>query len=210
MFANHKLSSQHSRSIAESLSEAHEAEIGQHYDAKDIFLSSVNPVTNNRNSRAAPEVVHISLPEVTPHTGPEVVPYHQRSMSLSPTFSQGSFTLNSNLGGNQPSSTAQGTEKRIDVTVKPLQRKICGLPSKIFFALLALLLCLAVLAAGLGAGLRFKEHSPAYVFTGNLSYGIGGTIDPAYYSTKGAFNGSGIAVAGSALTFTVQGRSILS
>ncbi|RDI84624.1 hypothetical protein Vi05172_g5484 [Venturia inaequalis] len=195
--------SQHSRSNTESLyetQEAQEAEIGRHYDGKDILLSPVLPTTNNRNSRNAPEVnylhcapeaVNISLgPEVIPNTGPEVVPYHPRTMSLSPTFSQGTFNINRNLAGNQTSSIAQGTEKEIDVSVKPLQRRVCGLPSKIFLAILAVLLLLAALGAGLGAGLGLKKHAPAYVFTGNLPYSIGGTIDPAYHSTKGAFNGS--------------------
>ncbi|KAE9991194.1 hypothetical protein EG327_000315 [Venturia inaequalis] len=210
--------SQHSRSNTESLYEAQEAEIGRHYDGKDILLSPVLPTTNNRNSRNAPEVnylhcapeaVNISLgPEVIPNTGPEVVPYHPRTMSLSPTFSQGTFNINRNLAGNQTSSIAQGTEKEIDVAVKPLQRRVCGLPSKIFLALLAALLLLAALGAGLGAGLGLKKHAPAYVFTGNLPYSIGGTIDPAYYSTKGAFNGSGIAFAGSALRSTEKGRCL--
>jgi hypothetical protein len=83
-----------------------------------------------------------------------------------------------------------------------MKRKLCLLLA----ALLALILVLALaLGLGLGLGLHKKQSSPAPspassppkpTFTGNPDLYIGGAIDPAYYSTKGAFNGSGIALAG--------------
>lgn len=146
-----------------------------------------------------------------PYNGLEVVPYHQRSTSLSPTFSQGSFNLNSNLAGNQPSSTtAHGTEEEIDVSVNPLEKNRIGLPSKIFVALLALLLCLAALVLGWVLGLASRtipQHTYSQAIFRIVS--VAPLIRPIFRQ-RGAFNGSGIAFAGSALRSTEKGRSILS
>ncbi|KAJ9630684.1 hypothetical protein H2203_001207 [Taxawa tesnikishii (nom. ined.)] len=76
---------------------------------------------------------------------------------------------------------------------------------------LTLILVLAVgLGAGLGAGLGTKHHSskssatpsasstsaaPSATSTSTSDYAIGGALNPAYYTNKGAFNGSGIALA---------------
>jgi hypothetical protein len=84
----------------------------------------------------------------------------------------------------------------------------------LFFALLIIAIVVAVgLGAGLGAGLGLKKKSstsnsntpntqsnstnaPASTYTGDPKLAIGGVLDSKYYSTKGAFNGSGIAFAG--------------
>lgn len=89
--------------------------------------------------------------------------------------------------------------------------RICGLKKYWFWAVLTLILVLAVgLGAGLGAGLGTKHHSskssatpsasstsaaPSATSTSTSDYAIGGALNPAYYTNKGAFNGSGIALA---------------
>ncbi|KAH0033425.1 hypothetical protein KCU78_g2482, partial [Aureobasidium melanogenum] len=54
-----------------------------------------------------------------------------------------------------------------------------------------LVISVAGVAAGLGAGLSsaHARFSPGSNATSN--FGIGGSLDPAYYSKSGAFNGSG-------------------
>lgn len=133
------------------------------------------------------------------------------------------------------SSIIHGTDKEvthIDLREQPAfqpqqKKRICGLTTKVFWILFALIiLLLAAAGAGIGAGLGTKHHSspsaaPASAtptsshggttptFTGKPEYNIGGVIDPSYYSKKGAFNGSGIAFAGSALKSRDQGKSIV-
>jgi hypothetical protein len=50
-----------------------------------------------------------------------------------------------------------------------------------------------------------SPRPPKPTFTGNPDYYIGGAIDPSYYSTKGAFNGTGIALAGESYVGTEHG-----
>ncbi|GAB7355291.1 hypothetical protein MBLNU459_g5829t1 [Dothideomycetes sp. NU459] len=83
---------------------------------------------------------------------------------------------------------------------------------RIFIIVLALALIVAIgLGAGLGAGLGTKHSStkastpsssttsvtsaPTASYTTTSDYNIGGALDQSYYSTTGAFNGSGIALA---------------
>lgn len=126
------------------------------------------------------------------------------------------------------SSVVEGEDKEVarayhgEVPVpQPRQRKrICGLSAKLFWILVALLI-LILLGAGLGAGFgislsKKKADGTATAtstltngstpFTGDPSYSVGGVIDPAYYTTSGAFNGSGIAFAGSALNEQLKGE----
>jgi hypothetical protein len=79
------------------------------------------------------------------------------------------------------------------------KRKICGCPRVLFLVLLFLvILVLAGLGAGLGVGLGVNHggSGKAPKYNGDPELAIGGVLDPAYYSSKGAFNGSGIAFAG--------------
>lgn len=150
---------------------------------------------------------------------------------MSPTLSQGSTNIGSNIGSpHLGSSVAHGTDKEvthIDLRERPeyqaqQRKRICGLTAKTLWILLAVLIVLlAAAGAGIGAGLGTKHKaSPGKAsasatptssgskptFTGNSEYSIGGVIDPAYFSKKGAFNGSGIAFAGSALKGQAKGK----
>jgi hypothetical protein len=170
----------------------------------------------------APEVAQVGFHQPQPGYG------HR---SLSPTLSQGSTNVGSHGSPWIDSSVADGEDKEVARTYhgevpvqQPRQRKrICGLSAKVFWILLAFLI-LILLGAGLGAGLGIglskskddgtataaSESSPtnpgAPTFTGDPSYSIGGVIDPAFYTTSGAFNGSGIAFAGSALDVRLKGE----
>jgi hypothetical protein len=181
----------------------------------------------------------------SPSTAPEVAEqfgfYHPQpgpgNRAMSPTLSQGSTNIGSNVGSPQIGSSIEyGTEKevtQIDLRERPgfqaqQKKRICGLTTKVFWILLALLLLLlAAVGAGVGAGLGVKHHTASSTtsasatptsshvgttptFTGNPEYNIGGVINPAYYSKKGAFNGSGIAFAGSSLKSVDKGMSIRS
>lgn len=147
---------------------------------------------------------------------------------MSPTLSQGSTNIGSpHLG----SSIVHDTDKEvthIDLREQPeyqakQRKRICGMTAKVFWILFGLIVLILVGAgAGIGAGLGTrKKSSPSTApatptnsstgskpsFTGKPEYSIGGFIDPDYYSTKGAFNGSGIAFAGSALNSKDKGKS---
>jgi hypothetical protein len=93
-------------------------------------------------------------------------------------------------------------------------RKICGLRASIFVALLVSVAAVCALAVGLGVGLNelhndgtSKSTTPSgSEGTSSTSTGlstsptsaenrIGGSIDAAYYSQEGAWNGTGIALA---------------
>ncbi|KAI9782881.1 MAG: hypothetical protein M1816_001662 [Peltula sp. TS41687] len=110
----------------------------------------------------------------------------------------------------------------------PAKKRICGLSRRLFWILLALVLLLLVgLGAGLGAGLGTKKKSsssspaaaapvssnsstrPVPVAPGDPRYSIGGSLDPAYYSKKGAFNGSGIALASQSFEGSEHGSIVL-
>ena len=81
------------------------------------------------------------------------------------------------------------------------QKRFCGLRKWTFIALtLAILIIVAALAIGLGVGLWARNSpdntSPAQSSNiGTSDYSIGGALNPAYYSKKSAFNGTGIALA---------------
>jgi hypothetical protein len=88
-------------------------------------------------------------------------------------------------------------------------RKIWGLRVRIFAALLVLVVAVIALAVGLGVGLskRHVDGTPnasagstsnstdSSTTPTSAEYRIGGSIDPSYYSRKGAWNGTGIALA---------------
>ncbi|KAF2438242.1 hypothetical protein P171DRAFT_437303 [Karstenula rhodostoma CBS 690.94] len=86
----------------------------------------------------------------------------------------------------------------------PLQeKKIAGMRKRTFWIVLFIVVALILLAAGLGAGLgiglnkKKDEQIIADPFCKEKpDLCIGGALDSRYFSQKGAFNGSGIALAG--------------
>ncbi|RMY31329.1 hypothetical protein D0866_07363 [Hortaea werneckii] len=105
----------------------------------------------------------------------------------------------------------------------PPRRRLCGLPERSFYLLLAAVIATAIaLGVGLGVGLGSKHErsssasasvlpaptstQPALspTATENAEYLIGGALDPSYYSTTGAFNGSGIALASQSFATDLQ------
>jgi hypothetical protein len=81
----------------------------------------------------------------------------------------------------------------LPITTTQQKRKICGLSKIWCLSLTALIIILIIaVAVALGATLG-RRHSPSP--TVNSNYTIGGALDPEYFSTTGAFNGSGIALA---------------
>ncbi|KAK6388254.1 hypothetical protein LTR65_008096 [Meristemomyces frigidus] len=96
---------------------------------------------------------------------------------------------------------------------RPAKRRVCGIAGRWFYVLLAVIILTAIgLGVGLGVGLWAKKTSshrgpsstsspsstsaaPTATPTVDPEYLIGGALSPAYYSTTGAFNGSGIALA---------------
>jgi hypothetical protein len=91
-------------------------------------------------------------------------------------------------------------------------RRLCGLTRTVFWSVLGVVLFAIALAVGLGVGLtsRHSDDAPTSSSTPAITPSstieptatptaaskqlqIGGSIDPSYYSTSGAWNGSGIA-----------------
>lgn len=90
--------------------------------------------------------------------------------------------------------------------------RICGFKKASFFWMLAaIILVVIALAVGLGAGLGLKHHSSGSASKPSISseYNIGGSLNPAYYSTEGAFNGSGIALASQSFDASDHGDLVL-
>lgn len=74
-----------------------------------------------------------------------------------------------------------------------------GLSKKKFIILCVVLAVLIIaIAVGVGAGVGVstsKHHSSNSTSSKDPNYYVGGALNPAYYSTQGAFNGSGVALA---------------
>lgn len=91
-----------------------------------------------------------------------------------------------------PVSISQGEED------KP-RRYLFGLTKKKFIvAIVALVLLIIGIAVGVGVGVGLgtsHDDSPSNSTDKDSLYSMGGALNPAYYSTEGAFNGSGIALA---------------
>ncbi|KAK4946672.1 hypothetical protein LTR66_014256, partial [Elasticomyces elasticus] len=102
--------------------------------------------------------------------------------------------------------------------------RVCGLRPALFWSLLVLaILAIVALGVGLGVGLGMKHSSsssasstasataaaPTSVPTGDPDYYVGGALNPAYYSKKGAFNGSGIALASQSFDTTGYGSIVM-
>lgn len=91
------------------------------------------------------------------------------------------------------------------------QPTICGIKARTFWitsgVVLAILILLGVgLGAGLGIGLTSGDKNHAATSSADPRFALGGAINPAYYSTSGAFNGSGIGFAGAAMKSTEKGE----
>ncbi|KAF2662779.1 hypothetical protein K491DRAFT_584621 [Lophiostoma macrostomum CBS 122681] len=110
---------------------------------------------------------------------------------------------------NAPPYTAVPTKEEHEAQVEPVapkeEKRTCGMKKRTFMIVLIALILLLVLGialgVGLGVGLKKKSSSstaanadPFCVAQPELC--IGGSLDQAYFSKKGAFNGSGIALAG--------------
>ena len=75
------------------------------------------------------------------------------------------------------------------------KNRVCGISRRWWLAIVAAAVCLIVLAIALGVVLG-RKHSRAGPGPGpNPNITIGGALNPKYYSTQGAFNGSGISLA---------------
>jgi len=108
-------------------------------------------------------------------------------------------------------------EPEAGATIRKPKRRVCGLPLMWLLIIGAIIIALAIgLGVGLGVGLDNNGHGSsgsAYETPANAEYLIGGAINPEYYSTTGAFNGSGIALAQQSfsadLTQGVQGSIVM-
>ena len=90
-------------------------------------------------------------------------------------------------------------------TSEPLEKAQAKPPRRFYgFRFRTIIICLTVfllsiaLGVGLGVGLGITRHNGATATASSHKPEqvlIGGSLDPAYYSTTGAFNGSGIALA---------------
>lgn len=102
-----------------------------------------------------------------------------------------------------------GGHRRVDPEQGSSSSRMCGMKKRTFYVLLVLGFVIIVgLGAGLGAGLGTKHSSsnnsttttPATSAPASSDYSIGGALNQSYYSTSGAFNGSGIALASQSFT----------
>jgi hypothetical protein len=130
--------------------------------------------------------------------------YDNGWQSMTPGHESGKEVYTPGQNGQPPLPPKETAEAAPAAASEP--RRICGLKRSLFFILVgvAVVLILA-LAIGLGVGLSRKSSgssasatssAPGSSFTGDPDLYIGGAIKPEYYSTKGAFNGTGIALAG--------------
>jgi hypothetical protein len=81
------------------------------------------------------------------------------------------------------------------------ESRILGMKKMVFFIVIAALILIIALGVGLGVGLSKhndkKDEIIQHPFCkDHPEYCIGGNLNAEYYSKKGAFNGSGIALAG--------------
>jgi hypothetical protein len=153
------------------------------------------------------------------HSAPEVVanPYigyfnqhgqqqydpHQHGQTMSPGSTGTPFSPNA------PPYTAVPTKEEQEAHVEPVapnkEQRTCGMKKRTFMIVLIGLILLIVLgvALGVGLGVGLKKKSSSSTSTNADPYCvahpevcIGGSLDQAYFSKKGAFNGSGVALAG--------------
>jgi len=94
------------------------------------------------------------------------------------------------------------------------KRRICGLRRGTFVAVVLLAVIAAIgLGVGLGVGLGMKhssnDASQAQSTANQSAYEIGGALNTAYYSTHGAWNGSGIALASESFDGTTHGELVM-
>jgi len=106
----------------------------------------------------------------------------------------------------------QVVEQPEPVSEKPTAHRTCGMPRKTFWVVLIILIALILglgigLGVGLGVGLKKSSSSSSSSDAPVVdpAYEIGGALNASYYSTKGAFNGSGIALASESFDTTTHG-----
>jgi hypothetical protein len=83
----------------------------------------------------------------------------------------------------------------LPITTPQQKRKICGLP-KIWCLGLTALISVILIAVAVALGVFFgtrHSHSSSPAIDSNIT--IGGALDPQFFSTTGAFNGTGVALA---------------
>ncbi|GAB7341492.1 hypothetical protein MBLNU457_7720t2 [Dothideomycetes sp. NU457] len=107
-------------------------------------------------------------------------------------------------------STATQPAGHIEDFVNPKERRrVCGMKRGLLIALVVLVLVLAVaLGVGLGVGLSQKAKSSSSSQAAS-AYLIGGALNAVYYSTTGAFNGSGIALASESFDGSSHGDLVM-
>jgi hypothetical protein len=102
-------------------------------------------------------------------------------------------------------------QRRDDSQEPTRSHRVCGLRRTVFWSVLMAALFTISLAVGLGVGLTSRQSDkapsppstsdttptsttePSAAPTASKELQIGGSIDPSYYTTSGAWNGSGIA-----------------
>jgi hypothetical protein len=100
----------------------------------------------------------------------------------------------------------------------PRHRTVCGMRLKLMFTLLAVATVLILgLAIGLGVGLSSKnsgksssestETTPSALPPIQEAFTIGGGLNESYYSTKGAWNGSGLAYTWQTFSTDLKGQA---
>ncbi|KAF1948069.1 hypothetical protein EJ02DRAFT_461571 [Clathrospora elynae] len=182
--------------------EYHQQPQPQHHEAYQEGYST---------EKETPYATREALGSPTPdYSGPQVVPgqfthYPHGGRPMSPS-SQGGTTLMS------PQLRPYGFKEHVDPSdgpesyrppVPPKDDRKCGMKKRTFFILIGCvviwILALA-LGLGLGLGLGLKKKSSAETMDPfcrtKPELCIGGTLNADYFSKKGAFNGTGIALAG--------------
>ncbi|KAF2638659.1 hypothetical protein P280DRAFT_481998 [Massarina eburnea CBS 473.64] len=144
---------------------------------------------NSQQYYSAPEVVG----QAPPRYGSPPVGYPGDNFHSDGNPSAGYY----DKGQPTQESTAVPTER-------PSEWRILGMKKRTFyialFGIILLVLLIAGLAAGLAIGLKKKSSNNQVIqdpfCASQPEYCIGGSLNADYYSNKGAFNGTGIALAG--------------
>jgi len=101
-----------------------------------------------------------------------------------------------------------GDIEHVEATSTRPRRRMCGMRRGLLITLVALVFALAIaLGVGLGVGLSQKDKSDNAAKAS--AYLIGGALNPAYYTTSDAFNGSGIALASESFDGSSHGDLVM-
>ncbi|KAH8732188.1 hypothetical protein GQ44DRAFT_766340 [Phaeosphaeriaceae sp. PMI808] len=170
------------------------------------------------STKETPYATHDAIGSPTPdYSGPQVVPgqfhhYPHGGRPLSPSSNGGTTLMSPQMRPytfkehvDQDDSTSRPGTVPPPVPPKDTDDRKCGIKKRNFFILLGCVLiwvlALALgLGLGLGLGLKKKNNSDAGqsdpFCREKPQYCIGGTLNANYFSKKGAYNGTGIALAG--------------